>query len=173
MINTRIRSGAILLGIGLGAMLDGIVLHQVLQWHSMFSAALPPDSMEAMRINMAADGVFHLVAWLLAAAGVAVLWSAYGKPGTLPATGAFAGYLILGWGWFNLLEGLLNHYLLGLHHVRDLPLHVPALDWIFLLVGGIGFIALGVLLSRTRMKRNIDDRRAGYERRGTDSMVGE
>ena len=50
---------------------------------------------------------------------------------------------MLGWGLFNLIEGLIDHQILNLHHVRDLPVHVPAYDWIFLLVGGVGFIVLG------------------------------
>ena len=173
MMNTRIRSAALLLGIGMGGFIDGILLHQVLQWHSMLSSVLPQDSMEAMRASMAADGVFHLVTWAVTLAGILALWSAFGRPGTLPSTTAFLGYLLLGWGWFNLVEGLINHYLLGLHHVRDLPHHVPAYDWTFILAGGVGFIALGMALSNSRVKRNIADRRAGYERRGTGPMISE
>jgi hypothetical protein len=37
---------------------------------------------------------------------------------------------------------------LGLHHVRDLPVHVPLYDWLFLLIGGVGFILLGWALAR-------------------------
>jgi uncharacterized membrane protein len=172
VINTRIRSGALLLGIGLGAMLDGIVLHELLQWHSMLSAAVPPDSVDAMRISMAADGMFHAVAWLATLGGVWTLWSAYGRPGALPATRVFVGYLILGWGWFNLVEGIVDHHFLQLHHVRDLPEHVPALDWLFLLVAGAGFIAAGVALTRRKGERAIRERRAGYERRGTGAAAG-
>jgi uncharacterized membrane protein len=51
-------------------------------------------------------------------------------------------------GVFNLVEGIIDHHVLQLHHVRDLPMHVPAYDWIFLLVGGVGFIALGLVMSR-------------------------
>ena len=43
---------------------------------------------------------------------------------------------------------MIDHHLLGLHHVRDLPVHVPLYDWLFLGIGGIGFIALGWVLSR-------------------------
>lgn len=32
--------------------MDGIVLHQMLQWHHMLSTVLPPTGMEAMRTNM-------------------------------------------------------------------------------------------------------------------------
>ena len=51
--------------------------------------------------------------------------------------------MLLGWGGFNLVEGLIDHHLLNLHHVRDLPAHVPAYDWLFLLVGGVGFAVVG------------------------------
>ena len=45
------------------------------------------------------------------------------------------------------VEGLVDHHVLGIHHVRDLPAHVPAYDWIFLGVGGVGLIAAGWLLA--------------------------
>jgi uncharacterized membrane protein len=171
VINTRIRSGALLVGIGLGGLADGIVFRELLQWNSMLSSTLVQDSVAALRVSMAADGMFHLVAWLIGLAGILTIWSAFGKPGTLPATRVFAGYLLIGWGWFNLVEGIVNHHFLALHHVRDLPEHVPAYDWIYLLVGGLGFIALGMLLARKKAVRQLPERRAGYERRGTGDIV--
>jgi uncharacterized membrane protein len=57
--------------------------------------------------------------------------------------------MLVGWGVFNLVEGLIDHHLLDLHHVRDLPAHVPLYDWVFLLAGGIGFVLLGRYLSRS------------------------
>jgi hypothetical protein len=56
--------------------------------------------------------------------------------------------MLLGWGVFNLVEGVIDHDLLNIHHVRDMPSHVPAYDWIFLAVGGVGFSLLGLLLAR-------------------------
>ena len=35
-------TAGILLGIGLGGFVDGIVFHQILQWHNMLSARIPP-----------------------------------------------------------------------------------------------------------------------------------
>jgi uncharacterized membrane protein len=35
---TRCRAPGILLGIGLGGFVDGIVLHQILQWHHMLTS---------------------------------------------------------------------------------------------------------------------------------------
>ena len=54
-----------------------------------------------------------------------------------------------GWGLFNIVEGLIDHHVLGLHHVRDIPAHVPAYDWVFLGLGGVGLIAISAWLSRT------------------------
>jgi uncharacterized membrane protein len=150
MRQNRARTAALLLGIGMGAFFDGISLHQIAQWHNMLSAKVPPSTMEAMRTNMAADGWFHLAAWLATLAGIFALWSAARAAGPLPSTRSFAGSMLMGWGGFNLVEGLVDHHLLELHHVRDLPRHAPAYDWAFLLVGGIGLLLLGWALRGRR-----------------------
>jgi uncharacterized membrane protein len=55
-----------------------------------------------------------------------------------PSWSFHVGCLLLGWGIFNLAEGVVNHHLLGLHHVRD-DLGGP-LSW------DLGFLALGLVL---------------------------
>jgi uncharacterized membrane protein len=163
---SKVNVAGLLLGIGLGGFVDGIALHQIAQWHQMLSAALPPATMEAMKTNMAADGWFHAAVWLATFAGVLVLWSAVRGPGGLPPTRKLIGSMLLGWGGFNLIEGVVNHHLLELHHVRDLPQHVPAYDWIFLLTGGVGFILAGLALrAGRRAPLRGAERRSGGERR--------
>jgi uncharacterized membrane protein len=143
-------AGGFVLGLGLGGFIDGIVLHQILQWHNMGSAVLPPTTMEAMAQNMRWDGLFHAATLLLTLLGVVLLWRE-GQHGTAPPTlRVLGGQMLLGWGVFNLVEGLIDHQVLGLHHVRDLPEYVPAYDWIFLAVGGLAFSAIGWFLARTR-----------------------
>ena len=142
------RRAGIALGIGLGGFADGILLHQILQWHNMGSAVLPPATMEAMRRNMAWDGLFHLTVWVVTLVGACWLLLDARRGRTLPGPRAFAGQLLLGWGAFNLVEGLIDHHLLGLHHVRDVPAHIPLYDWLFLGVAGIGFLLLGWAMSR-------------------------
>jgi uncharacterized membrane protein len=144
----------IVLGLGLGGFVDGIVLHQIVQWHNMGSAVLPPTSMEAMKRNMAWDGLFHAAVWLLTLAGVHLLLRDARRGRPLPGHAAFSGQLLLGWGIFNLLEGIIDHHLLALHHVRDMPAHVPLYDWLFLAVGGVGFVALGWRLARGAGQRS-------------------
>lgn len=50
---------ALVLGVGMGGFVDGIALHQIAQWHNMLSARVPPHTMDAMRTNMTADGLFY------------------------------------------------------------------------------------------------------------------
>lgn len=53
-------SAGFLLGLGLGGFFDGIVLHQVLQWHHMLSSAgYPPDTLANLEANTFFDGLFH------------------------------------------------------------------------------------------------------------------
>lgn len=51
--------------------------------------------------------------------------------------GLLIGTLLLGWGIFNLAEGLVDHHLLGLHHVRAGPNQ---------LVYDLGFLVWGALM---------------------------
>lgn len=163
----KIGTAGVLLGIGLGGFVDGILLHQIAQWHQMLSAVVPPESMEAMRRNMTADGLFHAAVWIATLAGVMVLWSAVRGHGALPPSRYLFGSMLLGWGAFNLVEGIVDHHVLQLHHVRDLPQHIPAYDWIFLALGGIGFILVGLAVraGRRQAPAHGDERRSGRERR--------
>lgn len=49
----------IVLGLGLGGFVDGIVLHQIAQWHNMLSSTerCPVSTVEGMERNMLADGL--------------------------------------------------------------------------------------------------------------------
>jgi uncharacterized membrane protein len=143
----------VMLGIGLGGFADGIVLHQIAQWHNMGSAVLPPVTMAAMSRNMRWDGFFHLATWTITLIGVFRLWSAPRVSGGLISATAFVGELVFGWGLFNLVEGVLDHHILQLHHVRDVPIHLPLYDWVFLTIGGGGLLLLGWLLMQTRGRR--------------------
>jgi uncharacterized membrane protein len=146
--HTQARTAGVLLGLGLGGFIDGIALHQIAQWHNMGSAVVPPVTMAAMSQNMFWDGLFHLATWTITLLGVFMLWSdaRHGHRVESPLT--FTGEMIFGWGAFNLVEGAIDHHVLQLHHVRDMPVHVPVYDWAFLAIGGLGFLALGLLLMR-------------------------
>jgi uncharacterized membrane protein len=137
----RLTWAGILLGIGLGGFLDGIVLHQLLQWHHLLSSVRPPTDMHALRYNMWADGWFHMLMWLATVVGAFLLWRGTQSVRIWRGDRWFVGTLFLGWGLFNLVEGLVDHQLLGLHHVHGAP--DKAWDWSFVLIGGLGLMLLG------------------------------
>jgi uncharacterized membrane protein len=140
-------AAALLLGIGLGGFVDGILLHQILQWHAMMSSVVPPTDLHAMHYNMRWDGAFHALTWAVTLAGLILLFRA-GTLRNVPWSGRLlAGGMIAGWGLFNLVEGLIDHQLLGIHHVRPGP-HQLAWDLGFLGIGGVGLIALGYAIAR-------------------------
>ena len=146
------NAAGLLLGVGLVAFFDGIVFHMLLEWHHMVSTRVPPTTLDAMHANTYWDGVFHAVAWIVVVLGVALLWRAARAGGTLPSTRAFLGNVFLGAGAFNLAEGLLDHHVLRLHHVRDVadPLMY---DLAFLLVGGVLLAAVGWGMARDDGRR--------------------
>jgi uncharacterized membrane protein len=146
------RAAGITLGIGLGGFVDGILLHQILHWHNMGSARLAPTTLDALKQNMVWDGLFHAGVWLVTLLGAYMLVAAARRGERMPTTRAFTGQLLLGWGLFNLVEGGIDHHLLQLHHVRDLPVHVPLFDWVFLAVAGVGFVVMGWTMSRARAR---------------------
>lgn len=135
---TPLIAAGVLLGAGLGGFVDGIVLHQILQWHHMLSSKLPPDNLVATKVNMYWDGIFHAAVWVLTVVGLRMLWTAGRRP-DVPWSGAtFVGGIALGWGLFNVVEGLIDHELLGLHHVQEYT--SDKLPW------DLSFLAFGVLL---------------------------
>lgn len=125
----------ILLGTGLGGFLDGILLHQLLQWHNMLSSVRPPTDLVEMKYNMFWDGLFHAFTWTMAALGVWRLWVAGQRLDVPWSSRTFLGSLILGWGLFNFIEGVIDHLILGIHHVHP---GEAQLAW------DIGFLAFGL-----------------------------
>jgi uncharacterized membrane protein len=134
-----------LIDIGMGGFVDGIVLHQIAQWHHMLSNVIPPHTMRDMRVNMTWDGLFHALTWIVTLVGVLQLRSAAAARAVIPSLQAFTGQLILGWGAFNLAEGVIDHQILGIHNVREVP-NYTVYNLTFLAVGGVLCILLGWLL---------------------------
>jgi uncharacterized membrane protein len=81
---TRVRHAGFLLGVGLGAFFEGILLHPL-------------------------SGFFYFVVWALTLGGVLLLWSAVRGPGPLPSGRTFVASFLIGWGVFNMLECVARH----------------------------------------------------------------
>lgn len=134
-------SSGIFMGVGLGGFVDGILFHQIFQIHAMLTAKYPKDSFANYQINMVWDGLFHAVTWTMTAIGLAMLWNA-GRRADVPWSGrTFLGSMIMGWGLFNLVEGIIDHHILHIHHVVE-SMGVSVWDWVFL-GSGVLFIVIG------------------------------
>lgn len=69
-------AAGIMLGLGLGGFVDGILLHQILQWHHMLSSVRPIVTVSDVELNMVWDGLFDAATWLSTVIGLALLWRA-------------------------------------------------------------------------------------------------
>ena len=135
-VHHKARNPLLLLGVGLGGFADGILFHQVLQWHHLVAGYRSPDDLEGLQVNTLADGVFHVLCWIAVAAGVLWVARAYDDVRTLGLRGA-TGWLLVGWGAWHLVDEVLFHVVLQAHHIRMVE------DY---LVYDLAYTASGVLL---------------------------
>lgn len=128
----------LVLGVGLGAFIDGIALHQIAQWHNMLSSTerWPVTTMDGMMANMRADGLFHAFAFVVVLIGLRMLWNV-SRDGVYGSGRALVGWMIVGFGVFNVIEGVIDHQILGIHHVNE---GSNELAW------DLGFLAISVAL---------------------------
>lgn len=131
-----------LLGLGLGGFFDGIVFHQILQWHHMVSSHPDPNIARDLPLNVMLDGFFHAATYTFTVLGIGLLWRGW-RTDIVPRSGrTLLGSVILGWGLFNVVEGIVDHHLLGIHHVWPggpgpvLLWDVAFLGWGLLFIGG-------------------------------------
>ncbi|QKK33715.1 DUF2243 domain-containing protein (plasmid) [Rhizobium indicum] len=138
-----------LFGVGLGGFFDGIVLHQILQWHHMLSSWYPINSMENLELNTFWDGVFHSATYIFVLSALFILWRSARLSHFKWSTREFAGTMLIGFGMFNLVEGVVDHQVLGLHHVNET---VERSSWMFwdigFLIWGAAMVALGWVAGR-------------------------
>jgi uncharacterized membrane protein len=111
---------SVLLGVGFGGFFDGIVFHQLLQWHHMLSSWRPVDTVDNLELNTLWDGLFHAFTYLCLAAGLYLFWRAARQSHFVWSGRRMASGLLIGWGGFNVVEGFINHQILGIHHVNEL-----------------------------------------------------
>jgi uncharacterized membrane protein len=155
---TRVKWAGFLLGIGLGGFFDGIVLHQILQWHHMLSSQgdYPVTTVAGLEVNTLWDGLFHAATYVATAVGLALLWSASRRPHPPWSTKLMVGLFLLGWGMFNVIEGLVDHHLLGIHHVNETAPADQRIWWdLGFLTWGAAMLVIGWLLARAGERESI------------------
>ena len=98
---------------------------------------LPATTVRSLEDNTFWDGLFHLSTWVFVTVGLFLLWRVL-SAGYQATWRSMVGLLLAGWGIFNLVEGIVDHHLLTIHHVRDDV--ADPLWW------DIGFLAFGAVL---------------------------
>ena len=142
-------SAGLFLGLGLGGFFDGIVFHQLLQLHNMLSGKIFPDTLVNAEINMFWDGVFHVACYALICVGLALLWRTVMQRRAILSTRALVGAMFAGAGLFNTVEGVMDHQILGLHHVVERAHGATQLTYdMMFLASGLMMLAFGGWLIR-------------------------
>jgi uncharacterized membrane protein len=149
-------SAGILFGLGLGGFFDGIVLHQVLQWHHMLSSWYPVNTIENLELNTLWDGIFHSATYLFMVAGLFILWRTARRRHLYWSSKLLAGTMLMGFGAFNVVEGIVDHHLLGIHHVNELVDAWQRVYWdVGFIAWGAGMFAIGWALLRRGQRETL------------------
>ena len=136
-----LAAAAFALGFALSGFFDGILLHQILQWHHLLSA-IEGD----LRFQVVADGWFHVAMYAVAAVGLWRLWRARGALGAPGAGRALAAWGLIGFGAWHLVDAVGSHWLLGIHRIRMDAASPLAWDLAWAAAFGAAPLALGLWL---------------------------
>lgn len=138
--------GGFSLGFALGGFFDGILLHQILQWHHLLSGLASPAYAD-ITVQILADGLFHALMYLVAAIGLWLLWR--GRTGLVNVGGhRLTGWALLGFGTWHIVDGLVSHWLLGLHRIRMDVENKLFWDLLWFFVFGVAAMLAGWMLTR-------------------------
>jgi uncharacterized membrane protein len=157
VVNNRTPTvSAILIGIGLAGLIDITIFHQIFQWHHTASHKLIPNTLESLQMNIVWDGVFLAFSLILMTIGVSLLWHTSHSKNRISLISnkwSFIGLIFIGFGGFNIIEGIINHHILEMHHVIDVAQPL-VFDFTFLVAGGLAFLVTGGILVGLKYKRN-------------------
>ena len=141
----RLDRAGYLLGFALGGFFDGILLHQILQWHHLLSA-LEGEAFRDIRVQILADGLFHMLMYVVAAAGLWLLWRA--RSASQSAGRRLVAAVLIGFGAWHLADALLAHWLTGIHRIRMDSANPLLWDLAWLALFGLVPLAVGFHLRR-------------------------
>lgn len=146
----QLRWAGYTLGFSLGGFFDGILLHQVLQWHHLLSGLV--SARQDIGFLMLTDGLFHALMYIVAAVGLWLLWRARRDFAREGADRALLAHALVGFGAWHIVDAVVSHWLLGIHHIRmdaDNPLFW---DILWLVVFGLVPLVAGLALHRRRRR---------------------
>lgn len=145
--SARLNWSGYVLGFSLGGFFDGILLHQVLQWHHLL-INVQSEAVRDIRVQILADGLFHVLMYVIAVAGLFMLWRARADL-VRPVSGrALFACVLIGFGVWNIVDIASAHWVLNIHRVRvDTP-NPMAYDLAWFVAFGLVPLAIGWLLKR-------------------------
>jgi uncharacterized membrane protein len=150
------------LGFGLGGFFDGILLHQVLQWHHLLINVEGPV-FEDMKVQILADGLFHVLMYIIAITGLWLLWKARKEYAERAADRLLLANAFIGFGVWHILDSVLSHWILGIHRIRVDADNVLFWDLLWFVVFGLIPVAIGIMLK----KRTQTGGSSGYRSKAT------
>ena len=143
----RLPWAAALLGFGLGGFFDGILLHQILQWHHLLSG-LEGEAFRDIRVQILADGLFHALMYVIAAFGLWLLWRSRHALGAAGAGRLLVANAFIGFGVWHGVDALVSHWLTGIHRIRMDSSHPLLWDVLWLVAFGLVPAAFGLAMRR-------------------------
>lgn len=166
-LDRQTRRGWLLIGFALAGFFDGIVLHQILQWHHLLSGLADPRGSD-LRFQIMADGLFHLLMYVLALTGAVLLVASRGRGSPAGTTTEILRPALTGFGIWHVLDAIIAHWILGLHRIK-MPSETPLVwDIAWLLIFG----AVPLILAAVMPNRGGPSRSAGVALMGTTLLAG-
>lgn len=114
-VSPRALLAAGVFGFGFSGLIDTLLLHQVLQWHHLVSGIYPMNTLNGLRTNILADGLFSIGMLVVMGIGAGLLWQSERRTAAPLALRPIAGAAVIGLGMFDLYDVIVDHALLGLH----------------------------------------------------------
>jgi len=148
-IHTRRRlawAGAVV-GFALGGFFDGILLHQVMQWHHLFSL-VPGEMWRDIRNQTLMDGWFHVLHYAIALVGLWLLWTARAGFAGSDSDRHLLGAALLGFSVWQFVDVVLFHWILMIHPIRVDVASPLAYDLGWLAAFGVTTLCAGLWLWR-------------------------
>ena len=155
----RLNWAGYLLGFSFGGFFDGILLHQVLQWHHLLSG-VGRAPFNVLRMQILADGVFHGAMYIVAALGIWKLLQARYLLVDRSSDRQLMADLLIGFGMWHVVDAVLSHWILGIHRIRmDVP-NPMMWDMLWFMLFGVLFLVAGLALRRRPSSYHGEERRS-------------
>lgn len=148
---------AFVLGVAMSGFFDGILLHQVLQWHHLLSL-VPGRAIQDPRVQVMADGLFHVLMYGLAVCGLLMLWGSRGSQAAPGAGRAMAGAFVGGFGAWNVIDVGFFHWILRIHNIRLDVANPLTWDVGWLVLFGVSPLLAAIFILRGRGGTPLDPR---------------